>query len=180
MIASDRSQNIIVVTTIIIALISVGMLMNNAQYYGGTYALAGRIEVSLVEIRVNNIASSNETVNPYIRISFNFQTTSESEGNVKLRFIRADLTLNDDPLSLGAYAITLDDADQVLYPGYNRTYSMSSVITGSDKITLQEAYNTSTWNWEINCDYYFIVFDVLGTITWRYLDFETTETRVIS
>jgi len=179
MIASERTQNIIVVSTIIIAMISVGMLLSNSQYYGGTYALAGRINVSLVEIRVSNIDYTNETIDPIIRISFNFYTNSENEGSVRLRFIRADLTLNNDSLSLGAYAYTLDDSEQVLFPGYNKTFSMSSVVTGSDKTAVLEAYNSSTWNWDINCDYYFIVFDERGTITWRYLDFQTTETTIV-
>jgi hypothetical protein len=179
MIASERSQNIIVVTTIIVALISVGMIVSNSQYYGGTYALAGRLDVSLVGIRVSNIDYTNESINPVIRISFNFYTDSESEGNVRLRFIRADLTLNNDSLSLGAYAHTLPDAEQVLYPGYNKTFNLHSEITGSDKTTVLDAYNSSTWNWDINCDYYFIVFDERGTITWRYLDFETTETTIV-
>lgn len=180
MIASERSQNIIVVTTIIVALISVGMIASNSQYYGGTYALAGRLNVSLVGIQVSHIDYINESIDPVIRISFNFYTDSESEGNVRLRFVRADLTLNDDPLSLGAYAYTLHDNEQVLYPGYNKTITLTSTITGSDKTAVLDANNSSTWNWNINCDYYFIVFDERGTITWRYLDFETTDTTIIS
>ena len=180
MIASERSQNIIVVTTIIIALISVGMLASNSQYYGGTYALAGRLNVTLVGIQVSDIDYTNETIDPVIRISFNFYTDAEIEGSVRLRFIRSDLTLNNDSLSLEAYAYTLHDEEQVLYPGYNKTFTLSSVIIGSDKTTVLEASNSSTWNWDISCDYYFIVFDERGTITWRYLDFQTTETTILS
>jgi hypothetical protein len=180
MIASERTQNIIIVSTIIVALISTGMLVNNSQYYGGTYTLAGRLNVSLEDIRVSNIDHTNESVNPIIRLVFNINTASESEGNVRLRFIRADITLNNDSLSYAAYAYTLDESQQILHSGYNETFGMSSVITGSDKTTVLQAHNSSSWNWEINFDYYFIVFDERGTITWRYLDFETTETTIIS
>ena len=59
MIASERTQNVIVVTVIMVAIVSSGLLVSNATYYGGSYSLAGTLNVTLLEVAVGNIDHTN-------------------------------------------------------------------------------------------------------------------------
>jgi type 1 fimbria pilin len=179
MIASERTQNIIVVAVIVTAIISSGLLVSNAQYYGGSYSLAGRLNVTLLEIQVRNIDHTNESVDPQIRLSFKMNTSSQYEGNVRITFIGASVTLNDDLLSYTSFALTPSDSRQIVTPDYNETFTMSNTATSYDKTTILDADTTGVWNWDIVYRYSFIVFDERGTITWRYVYFESTQTTII-
>ncbi|MCJ7817470.1 MAG: hypothetical protein MUP60_01350, partial [Candidatus Thorarchaeota archaeon] len=94
MIASERVQNAIIVSVIIVAVVSSTFLVSNSSYYGGSYSLAARMTVSLLDIQVSNIDH-----NPSVRLTFNLATSSQAEGNVRLTFMGAAVTLNDDLLS---------------------------------------------------------------------------------
>ena len=178
MIASERTQNIIVVAVIITAIISSGLLVSNAQYYGGSYSLAGRMNVTLLEVRVSHIDHTNETVNPRVRLFVNMNTSSPYEGNVRITFVGARVTLNGDLLSYTSFAFT-PDSDEYVTSEYNRTFTMFNVATSSDKTTVLDAEATGVWNWDIEYRYSFIVFDERGTITWRWVYFETSVTTIL-
>ncbi len=179
MIASERSQNIIVVITIITAIISAGMLTANSSYYGGTYSLAGRMDVSLVDIEIRYLDYTNESVNPKITLFFNLKANSELEGNVRITFMGASVYLNDDILSYTSFAYTPPLAAQYVHPGFNQTYGLFNFAISNDREAVLQANSTDTWNWEVEFRYSFIVFDERGTITWRYLYFNSTSTTVI-
>ncbi len=179
MIASERTQNIIVVSVIIIALVSSGFLVSNAAYYGGSYSLAGRLNVSLLEVRVSKIDHTNESINPGLRLTFNLATDSLSEGNVRITFMGAEVTLNNDSLSYTAFLYVPPIVDQYLYPEFNRNYSLSNSATAADRQAILDADTSGTWNWDIEFRYSFIVFDERGTITFRWFNFETTITTII-
>ena len=179
MIASERTQNIIVVSVIIIALVSSGFLVSNAAYYGGSYSLAGRLNVSLLEVRVSKIDHTNESINPGLRLTFNLATDSLSEGNVRITFIGAEVTLNNDSLSYTTFSYTPPVVDQYLYPEFNRNYTMHNSATYNDRQAILDADTEDNWNWDIEFRYSFIVFDERGTITFRWFNFETTITTII-
>ncbi|MFW9832559.1 MAG: hypothetical protein ACFFEK_01055 [Candidatus Thorarchaeota archaeon] len=175
MIASERSQNVIVATMLIAAIVSSIFLVGNAQYFGGSYALAGKMEVSIVNTVVSNIDPLNESVYPQIAFTFNLRTDAGTEGNVRLMFIGAQVYLNHDILSYTPFSYTLPQNLQPLYPHYNRNFTLSrSTDTTYDRDTVNEAYNSSTWYWEVTFRYYFITFDVAETITWNFLHFNWT------
>ncbi|MBN2228857.1 MAG: hypothetical protein JW779_04615 [Candidatus Thorarchaeota archaeon] len=176
MIASERIQNIILVVTIITAIISSGFLVGNAAYYGGSYALAGRLEVNLTDIHVSNVNPTNETLNPGVVLTFTLATSAETEGNVRITFMGAALTLNDDILSYMAFAYTPAVVNQYLYPSFNVSVSMSQTANeDADRHTIIDAYLADTWHWEIVFRYSFIIFDEPGSIMWRYIYFNTTQ-----
>jgi hypothetical protein len=179
MIASERTQNIIVVSVIIIALVSSGFLVSNAAYYGGSYSLAGRLNVSLLEVRVSRIDHTNESVNPGLRLTFNLATDSLTEGNVRITFLGAVVTLNNDSLSYTAFSYVPPIVDQYLYPEFNRNYSLSNSATSADRQAILDADTSGIWNWDIEFRYSFIVFDERGTITFRWFYFETTITTIV-
>ena len=177
MIASERVQNIIVVSVIIVAVISSMFLGANAAYYGNTYALAERVDVSLLDIEVRNIDHDNETINPRIILSFNLATTSISEGNVKIIFFGATVWLNNDLLSLTSFSHEPTFDEEYLTPDYNHNITMgNSATTVLDKQAILDADTSGTWEWYIRFRYAFIVFDVLGTRTTRWLNFNSTLT----
>lgn len=180
MIASERSQNIIVAATIVIAIVSSGFLIGNAQYYGGTYILAGRLEFNLVDIRVSNVPPENESISPGISLVFNIAVPAEAEGNVRITFIGATLYLNNDILSLTSFSLTPALSDQYLHSNYNRNVTLSNTASSSaDRQTIIDAYFSSTWAWNVTLRCSLIVFDVYGTITWRWHYFYTTDFTLI-
>lgn len=176
MIASERFQNIIIVLTISAAIIGSGFMVGNAYYYGGTYVLTERLDISLAAIHVSNADPGNSTGNPLVSLIFNMRVSAQAEGNVRVTFLGATLWLNNDILSLMAFASTPSLADQYLHSGYDRNVTMSqSAGPPDDNQAIWDAYNTSTWAWNVTLRYSMIVFDVAGTITWRFLDFYTTD-----
>lgn len=179
MIASERTQNIIVVSVIMIAVVSSGFLVSNAAYYSGSYSLAGRLDVTLLEVRVSNIDHTNESINPGLRLTFNLATDALTEGNVRITFMGAEITLNNDSLSYTTFSYTPPVVDQYLYPEFNRNYTMHNSATYNDRQAILDADTEDNWNWDIEFRYSFIVFDERGTITWRWFYFETTITTII-
>jgi hypothetical protein len=181
MIASERSQNFIVAVMLIGAIVSSVFLVSNAAYFGGSYALAGRMDVTIVETTISNLDPTNESVYPRIAFKFNLQTDTETEGNVRLMFMGAQVYLNYDILAYTVFSYTLPEHLQPLYPDYNRNFTLSRTTdTTFDRDTVNEAYNSDTWYWEVTFRYYFITFDVAETITWNFIYFNWTgQTNVV-
>ncbi len=180
MIASERTQNVIVVSVIMVAFVSSMFLVGNAAYYSGSYTLAARLNVSLLEVRVNNIDHTNESINPGIRLTFNLVTTSQVEGNVRIIFMGATVWLNEDLLSYTSFSYIPPIAKQNLYPEYNNNYTLSnSVASIADKQAILDADTYGNWNWEVEFRYAFIIFDVLGTRTSVRVSFNTTVTTIV-
>ena len=178
MIASERTQNIIVVTVIITAIVSSMFLANNAMYYGGSYSLAGKLTVTLLEIEVSNIDHSNESIDPAVRLTFNLATTSTAEGNVRITFMGAKVWLNSDLLSYTSFAYIPPVPDQYLHPEFSENYTLSNIAKNDDKQAILDADTAGTWFWEIEFRYSFIVFDEDGTIIFRAFNFNTTLTTI--
>jgi len=179
MIASERTQNIIVSTVIMVAIISSIFLVGNAAYYGGSYALAGRLNVTLLEVQVSNIDHTNESVNPSIALTFNLATSSPTEGNVRVIFTGATVWLNNDLLSYTSFSYIPPLEDQYLHPDFNTNITMSNSATEIDRQSILDADLSGLWNWTIEFRYAFIVFDELGTRTSVRIIFNTLETTFV-
>jgi hypothetical protein len=173
MIASDRTQNIIVGGMIIVALVSSGFLVGNSMYYSGSYALAAGLQVTMNDPVVSNIDVGNESVSPVVSISFQLQARSPFEGDVRITFMGAQVTLNGDLLSYTPFAWVVPFNEQPVDPDYNRTVAFTR-NTGDDRPTIIDAYNSGLWNWTVVFRYSFIVFNEPGSISWTYRDFNTT------
>ena len=179
MIESDRVQNAIVVSVIIVAVVSSTFLVSNTSFYGGSYSLAARMTVSLLDVQVSNIDHTNESINPSVRLTFNLATSSQSEGNVRLTFMGAAVWLNDDKLSYLILSYIPPIEEQYLYPEFNENYVMQSAAAGDDIQAILDADTSDIWSWTIEFRYSFIIFDEPGTITFRFIDFNTTITTII-
>jgi len=175
MISSERTQNIIVIIMIITAVISSSFIIGNAQYYGGTFVLAGKLEVNLVDIHVSNVEPSNSSVNPGVALTFNFAISAQAAGNVRITFVGATLWLNNVHLYYTPFAYTPAVADQYLYSNFDRDVVMTQTVSSNaDRQKIIDAYLGSTWAWNITLRYSLIVFDERDTIMWRWFDFYTT------
>jgi hypothetical protein len=175
MISSERTQNFIVAVMIITAVISSGLVIGNAQYYGGSFVLAGELAVNLTDIHVSNVDPTNESITPSIALNFNMAIAAQAVGNVRITFIGATLWLNNDLLSLTSFAYTPPLQDQYLHSNFDRNIVMSQTVSPvSDRQTVIDAYQTSTWAWNITLRYSYIVFDEPNTIMWRWYYFYTT------
>ncbi|MFW9956485.1 MAG: hypothetical protein ACFFCT_00320 [Candidatus Odinarchaeota archaeon] len=176
MIASERPQNFIIIAMIITTVISSGFIIGNAQYYGGSYILAGQLEVNLVDIQVSNVNTTDETEDPSLVLSFNLAIPAQADGNVRITFFGATVWLNNDLLSLTSFSLTPALADQYLYSNFDRNIAMSQTASStSDRQTIIDAYLTSSWTWNVTLRYSFIVFDEPNTIMWRWFEFYTTD-----
>jgi len=181
MISSQRSQNVIVSFVIIVAVVSSAFLVNNAQYYSGSYELAGRMEVSLLDTVVSDIDPTNESIYPSISFKLNFRTDALTEGNVRLLFIGATVSLNDDSLSYTDFrrGVTVY-AEQLLHPGYDVNFTLSRTINSdTDRNSIFQADSIDTWNWYIRVSYDFITFDEPRSRTSRVLYFNSTGSTTI-
>ena len=179
MIASERTQNSIVVTVIIVAIISSGLLVSNATYYGGSYSLAGTLNVTLLEVKISNINHTDDSIYPGIELTFNLATSSLAEGNVRIIFMGATVWLNEDILSYTSFSHIPPVAEQNLYPEFNTDYIMHNTANDIDRQTILDADTSEQWNWDIEFRYAFIVFDEIGTRTSRRISFNTTETTFL-
>lgn len=181
MISSDRSQNVIVSFVIIAALVSSVFLVSNAQYYSGSYILAGRMEVIIVNTVVSNVDPTNESIFPGLSFTFNFRTDSPTEGNVKLTYIGASVTLNGDQLSFTVLNAYLNNhPNQVLHPEYNANFTLgNSVNSIADRAAILLADSIDTWSWFIRLDYDFITFDKFDSVARRTLFFNWTGSTTV-
>ena len=173
MITSERSQNVIVTLVIIVALVSSVFLVSNAQYYGGSYILAETLEVDLVETKVSGINHENESINPMISFTFNFQTNTRLTGNVRVKFIGLVVSLNNEAFSYTTFTQIIPEELEQLYPDYDRNFTLGRT-TREDRDIVLRADNASSWNWFLTFRYYYITFDISESITWRFLDFNYT------
>ncbi len=176
MISSERSQNVIVAFLIISAIVSSVFLVGNIEYYSGSYVLAGRMEVNLVDVIVGNIDQENESVDPYLSLYFNFRTDAPTGGNVRLKALYATVWLNDDLLSYTVLNRDLsNNPNQLLYPGYDSNFTLATTINSdTDRSAILQADIDDTWNWYVRLRYTFITFDEEQSLTWRILYFNST------
>jgi hypothetical protein len=176
MIASERSQNIIIIVTIVTAIVCTGFTVGNAQYYGGTYVLINRLEISLTDIHVSNVGTN--ITNPVIALTFNLEMPFQATGNVRITFLGATVWLNDDILSYTSFAYVPPLADQYLQSNMNRNVTMSQTSGSSDAQAVNDAYLSSTWAWNVTLRFSHIVFDEPDSIAWTYIDYYTTEVTI--
>ena len=181
MITSERTQNVIVTFVIIVALVSSVFLVNNAQYYGGSYILAETLGVDLMETKVSDINHENDSIYPALFFTFNFQTNTRLTGNVRLKFIGLVVALNDQSLTYTTFTQIIPDEYEQLHPGYDRNFTLGRTTSeDQDRNIILQADNSSSWNWFLIFRYYYITFDISESITWRYLDYNFTGSTIFA
>ncbi|MHA2085537.1 MAG: hypothetical protein ACXABD_17405 [Candidatus Thorarchaeota archaeon] len=74
MISNTKPQNVIVVVTLILGIVSGIGLANSASYFSGSYVIVRYLEVDLTNVRVTN-ATSTQQMKPLIQ-HFSWTSTS--------------------------------------------------------------------------------------------------------
>ena len=94
MIDSERTQNLLVLFTIIVSLISVFGLVSSSSYYSGSYQIIRELTIDLENVYVSNVDPGNETINPSLSMHFNILSPQTGSGKATITFLRAQVFLN--------------------------------------------------------------------------------------
>ncbi|GAH12096.1 unnamed protein product, partial [marine sediment metagenome] len=90
------------------------------------------------------------------KCQINENSKALAEGNVRITFMGAEVTLNNDSLSYTPFTSVPLVADQYLYPEFNRNYTLhNSATTSVDRQTILDADTEDNWNWDIEFRYSF-------------------------
>lgn len=182
MISSERTQNIIVATTIIVAIICSTFLVSNATYYAGTYTLFGNLEVTFENLTISNIDPLDNESYPDLQFHFKVATNSQFPGNVRITFFGFTPSLNYDQLSYTPFSIILPESEQYLTPNYSHELLFNKTASdeyGIDRQAIWDAYESDTWFWQVEFRFSYIFFDLANTIHWAYWDFNITQVTIV-
>lgn len=159
MIESERNQNIIIVAAIIMGIISSGIIVANASFYSGSYALAHYVEVDLLEIRLARFDPSNESLVPGLYFTLNFKSTVEATGDAFLTSFNVLVWLNRESIRYSVFSVVIPFDQRALQTGYDYNYTASSsILEKSDMDILSNAYSSDNWTWSVTVRYAYCVF----------------------
>jgi len=172
MIADTKTQNIIVVATLILGIVSGMGLATSSSYFAGSYALAANLEFDLLEVRITGFDPTNESINPRITLVFNAKASAGSSGDASLTYFRVQVTLNEAEFlyTQTAWRKSIPVADQPLYPGYDKNFTVGETIYDlNDKQILYDAEDSDDWTFSILLVISYSIFD--DTSSARYIPF---------
>jgi len=94
-----------------------------------------------------------------ITLIFNFKIPDGPNGSVRLTTLGAAVALNNDELSYTSFTKILDVEDGILYPDFNRNYSLRGVLDEQiDRFTIYNASVLDSWNFSITFRYFYRIF----------------------
>ena len=151
MIADTKTQNIIVVATLVLGIVSGLGFATSSSYFAGSYSLVANLELDILEIRITNLDPTNESINPRITLVFNANVPTGSSGDAAITYFRVEVDLNDRPfLYSQSWRKYIPLEDQLLYPGYDTNFTVSETIHELlDKQILYDAENSNEWSFSI-------------------------------
>lgn len=164
MISGTRSQNIIVLATIVLGIVGGASLVSSTSLYSGSYVMVTRLDVELEQLTIINFDPEsfdpdNTSVVPVVRLSFSFKVVEGVVGEADLRSIGASVMLNGESFDYAAWFSLIPAADRSLYGGYNKTFSLSAGLEqAADKLLLKNAADTDTWNFIVRLTLHYTVF----------------------
>ncbi|MHA1216140.1 MAG: hypothetical protein ACTSPE_05000 [Candidatus Thorarchaeota archaeon] len=160
MISDAKTQNVIVVVTLLVALVSGGALYNTTAYYGGSYIIVTYLDVNLTNVVVTNLDPTNMTVNPAVSLVFNFKAPEALSGHATLTSLTAKVWLNNDSLSYANFRYTIPADSRTVASGYDRNFTVRGTITElADKYVLYNASASSQWVFSIRLTLFYHVFE---------------------
>ena len=164
MISDAKPQNIIIVITMIVGIISGIGLVTSASYYGGSYTMIRYLEIDLVDVSVSNFDPDNITQNPALSMRFSVNApTGGAKGDAQITYFTAQVYINGDKINYATFKRDIPHDLQPLFPGYNETFSIgSTILQDLDKQVLIDAYNSNEWVISIQLTLFYHVFDAVG------------------
>lgn len=166
MISDPRTQDLIVVTTLIAALISSVVLVQGVSLYTGTMAMVSGLDVDLEGVTVSdldpdNFDPANTSHVPRVLLEFRITVPLGASGTAFITSLTASLFLNEQKFVYVQSLFTNVPASlRKLYGGYNQTLVMTAVIYETyDKLILQDALQSGLWRFNVSLTLFYRVFD---------------------
>ena len=160
MISKTKPQNLIVVVTIIIGLVSGIGLASSASYYNGSYLIIQNLQINLEEIRVTNLDPTNTSIDPEIALDFSFVAPETSDGEATITYLLATVYLNGDKMNYASFRRNIQSASRAITSGYNKTFTLSSTISElDDKYVLYNATADGDWTFSVTLTVFYHVFN---------------------
>ena len=172
MIVDTKIQNIIVGATLILGIVSGLGLATSSSYFAGSYALITNLEFDLLEVRITNLDSTNESIDPRITLVFNIKAPPGNIGDASISYLRATVTLNDARIiySQTQWRKSIPEVDRHLYPNYDKNFTMGETLTVlDDKQILYDAEASDAWAFDIVLVMSYRIFD--ASLSFRYIPF---------
>ena len=144
MISNTKPQNVIVVVTLILGIVSGIGLANSASYFSGSFVIVRYLDVDLTDVRVTNVDPTNETINPSLFLDFNFGAPNASNGEAVITFLTISVLLNREQFRYALFRKSIPIDQRTVYPGYDKTFTVAS--TFYELLDKQIVYNATLNN----------------------------------
>jgi len=159
MIESTKTQNAIVVATILIGVFSGVGLVSSTSFYSGSINVVASLDIDLQDILIANLDPTNESVNPALVMVFSVKAPQTGTGQMTLTFLRASVNLNNESLSYTSFQNFIVLKDRSVTPGYDRNLTVGSTILSlQDKQLLYNASEKVQWTFSITLFVFYHVF----------------------
>ncbi|MBD3406423.1 MAG: hypothetical protein GF411_09955 [Candidatus Lokiarchaeota archaeon] len=166
MISGEKTQNAIVISVMLIAIISGASLYSSAQYFSGANIITNFLEIDLVGLEITNLDPINRT-NPRLSVSFRFQAPQVPAGSIRLSALDCDVSINGSALSGKDIGLIVPPEYRTVGSEYDETLNMSiNIEFESDKNTVYNASSSGEWNFIIE-------------LTVGYSTFQSRSTNII-
>jgi len=159
MISDSKPQNILLITTLIIGLISGVGLASNAAWYSGSYSIVRYLDVDMTDIRVANYNLPNMSLSVY----FNVEAPAVQTGEAKLTYFTMSVYINGNKLSYTTFRKSVPLDLRTIYPAYNETFRIGSTIASeTDQQLIIDAAESGEWVFSIRLTIFYDIFDSPG------------------
>ena len=177
MISDPKIQHSIIGFMVILGIISAFSITSSTSYYTGTVYMVRYLDVSLEELRINGMDFDNKSKPFSITLIFNFKIPDVPNGSVRLTTLGAAVSLNLDQLSYTSFFKILNVEDGILYPNFNRNYSITGVLDEQiDRFAIYNASVLGNWNFSLTFRYFYRTFaSKIDDV--RFLVFNTSDVK---
>ncbi|MFW9953510.1 MAG: hypothetical protein ACFFD3_03075 [Candidatus Thorarchaeota archaeon] len=163
MISDIKTQNIILVATLLVGLVSAVGLASSASWYSGSYTIVRYLDIDLVDVRVANLDLENTTVNPALLFDFKVVAPSAAAGEAELSYFTMVVHLNGEKIAYAPFRKSVPLDLRTIYPEYNQTYTIgSTIIEDLDKQILYDAATNDEWTFSLTLYVFYDVFQSVG------------------
>ncbi len=159
MIADIRTQNMIIVATIIVSMVAASSIIVNVNYYVGSYSLLNNLDIRLTSIILTDFDPTNTTINPSLCLIFNFKETGTEVGDVTLAYLTAVVSLNGATFDYVSFNKKITPETGQLSAQYNTNFTLGATLQDDlDKELLYLAQGTGNWTFEVELRVFYIMF----------------------
>ncbi len=159
MISDTKPQNILIIATIVVGLISGLGLASSAAWYSGSYSIVRYLDIELTEVRVGNFGFDNMSLSA----QFNVQAPAVSTGEAQITFFGMSVYLNGESFRYTTFQKSVPTELRTVYPAYNETFRIGSTILSEiDRQIILDASESGEWVFSMTLTVFYDIFDSPG------------------